>query len=228
MASASSSHGHGHGHSHDTLGLTTEDSSTFEDSADETAATVDQKPATFTRSLSPIILRRNADSNAANGVTQENGNHARTPSSFRSSHPNPHLQHRKLINLLPKYYTLNTSIPHFSAQIDIRKLLEHLILFSAVSIALTKFTFSRNVVHEPWITRGMCRILAEDAYSPVTRAGDSHCCFGPLHDSNTENSSTYRCTDTYRTRTPSACIFYRCKGHPTKAVPLMDDYPEGL
>jgi hypothetical protein len=197
MASASSghSHGHGHGHGHGTLGLTTEDSSTFEDSADDDsirnrAATVDQKPATFTRSLSPVILRRNGDNrdpSAPNGVPQENGNHVRTPSSFSSSHPNPHLQHRKLINLFPKYFTLNVSIPHFSAQIDIRKLLEHLILFSAVSIALAKFTFSRNVVHEPWITRGMSCILAEDAGSPVTRAGHSHCCFGALHDSNTQN-----------------------------------------
>jgi hypothetical protein len=191
MASASSSHGHDHNHGNGTPGLTTEESSTFEDSADDDEIpTVDQKPATFTRNLSPVISRRNGDnrdSSAPNSIVHENGTHARTPSSFWLSYPNPHQQHRKLINLFPKYYTLNVSIPRFNAQIDIRKLLEHLILFSAVSIALAKFTFSRSVVHEPWITRGMPCIPAEDTYSPVTRARHSNCCFGALHDSDTEN-----------------------------------------
>jgi hypothetical protein len=161
MASASSSHSHG------TLGVTGEDSSTFDDSADDDSIhgrslPGEHKPTGFklTRSLSPVISRKaveHPDVGPAN--TTHPPTHTRSPSSMRHS---SHNHHRIIINLLPKYYIFHSLIPSFGAQIDIRKLLEHLLLFSAIILAIVQFSRSPYVVDELWIVRGMFILILTD------------------------------------------------------------------
>lgn len=149
MASASSSHSHG------TLEHTGEDSSTFDESDTILSRPVPvSKPVNlrFTRSQSPIATR-NTVQHPHVATVDATQSHTRTPSSMRHSSLQSH-HHRIIINLLPKYYIFNPSIPRFGAQIDIRKLLEHLILFFAISLALVQFSRSAYVVNELWIIRG--------------------------------------------------------------------------
>jgi len=159
MASASSSHSHG------TLGVTGEDSSTFDDSADDDSihgrtVPVDHKSVNlrFARSLSPTVSRtaEHRDPGLAN-ITASYP--TRTPASMRHS---SHNHHRIIINLLPKHYIFNSTILHYGAQIDIRKLLEHSLLFSVIILAIIQFTRSPYVVDEFWIVRGIFSPLFTD------------------------------------------------------------------
>jgi hypothetical protein len=153
MASASSSHSHG------TVGVTGEDSSTFDDSADDDSVHgrdvhVDHQPTSFrlTRSLSPAISRTTEHPGVCPAhATPHHPTHTRSPSSMRHS---SHNHHRIIVNLLPKYYILNPSIPRLSAQIDTRKLLEHLLLFSAIILAIVQFSRFPHVIDELWVVRG--------------------------------------------------------------------------
>lgn len=172
MASASSSHSHGNPQH------TGEESSTFDDSPDEDSSVRSRRlveqtatPPSFSRNSSPTVSRNSGQHPpvATTDATQQNSPHIRTPSSMRhwSSHG---VHHKIIINLLPKYYILNPSIPRFGAQVDIRKLLEHLILFFAISVALFQFSRSPYVVDELWIVRELGALtVASAVYMLATR-----------------------------------------------------------
>ncbi|PVG04314.1 hypothetical protein CPB86DRAFT_747729 [Serendipita vermifera] len=182
MASASSSH------SHSTLSIMAEDSSTFEESADEDSVlsrdhrvdddsgyVAKENAPTTRRSVSPVVTRRSIDQKNGSSLIYSAQNvisrHSRSPSAFRQifSH-SPHPVHKKMIHLLPKYYTLHTFIPRFSTQIDTRKLLEHVILFSAILTALLRYSLLPNAVSEFWIIRelGILTLLSA-LYMMATR-----------------------------------------------------------
>lgn len=231
MASASSSH------SHKALGLSTEDGSTLENSTDDDSiqsrpATVEPKPLRFTRSISPLALRRNIDpkeSIPANSAQQASHGRGRS-SSLRSSHTTGHHHHqpRKSVHLFRRYYSFNPYIPRLSAQIDTRKLLEHLILFTAVTVALAQFSVSPNVVHELWIIRGIIfRFILE--HSLINRrTRHSCCCFSALFGCDANASWNPPSIFKHRTWTQTSWANWGTERFHVENIPDMDDYPEGL
>ncbi|KAG8832409.1 hypothetical protein FRC17_001390 [Serendipita sp. 399] len=180
MASASSSH------STHTLGAL-EDSSTCDESADDIVVVHrdDYKPptmtpanptqesspaATFTRSISPIASRKipPQNENLVGNVTAANSNgHAThtSPSTLRHSHSSSY-RHRMHSNLLPKYFSAFSSIPRLSAQVDTRKFIEHLILFTGAITTLYKFSSLQNVV-EYWLLL----LFTLDSLHPLAELG---------------------------------------------------------
>ncbi|CAG7849583.1 Dolichol kinase sec59 [Serendipita indica DSM 11827] len=160
-ASASSSH-----HS-----LVTEDSSTFDDSADDdngslVIVNIPQKLSEsphVVRSESPVVIQESPV--APHAVQERSATHTRSVSTIRHSH-STHV-HRKQVNLLPKSFTFAPSIPSWSAQVDVRKLCEHVILFTAAAITLVKFSL---LPHEHWIVRELGTLTVVSAlYMIATR-----------------------------------------------------------
>jgi hypothetical protein len=183
MASASSSH------SHSALSIMGEDSSTFEESADEVSVlsrdhrvdddsgyVAKENVVTARRSVSPVVIRRSIDQKDGSSLVYSAqsmiNRHSRSPSAFRQmfSH-SPHPVPKKMIHLLPKHYTLQPFIPRFSTQIDTRKLLEHVILFSSILTALIRYSLLPNVVSEFWIIRGKFSLVISRILTSFSELG---------------------------------------------------------
>lgn len=181
LASASSSTSR---HRHPHLGEMDDGSSTFDEFADSDSILSRQsRPAKSTPSVSvaseqqvedtiqmkragsPIATRKSGDhtqNGTQNGSGHSHGHghthvHTRIPSSFRHW-SSVGLRDRRIVHLLPKYYLFNTPIPHFNAKIDIRRFIEHSILFGGVSFSIFKLLFQKHneddVVQQWWIVRG--------------------------------------------------------------------------
>lgn len=72
-------------------------------------------------------------------------------------HPlqHPHSQRPVQSGIFPQHYLLHFWPLPIHAFIDIRRLVEHLLMYGVVCYALLKFIVNQNVVYEPWLVKGM-------------------------------------------------------------------------
>jgi hypothetical protein len=72
-------------------------------------------------------------------------------------HPpqHPHSQRPVQSSIFPQHYLLHLWPLPIHAFIDIRRLVEHLLMYGVVCYALSKFIVNQHAVYEPWLVKGM-------------------------------------------------------------------------
>ena len=155
-ASASSSRADGN------LEVNSEDTSTFGESSDSDATpdnvgqppTPSQRTFSFTAkraSHSPSSTRRTPSSPVKEPCK------ITPPRSSSMLHPlqHPHPQRPVQSSVLSQHYLLHFWPLPIHAFIDLRRLVEHVLMYAAVCYALFKFVVNKTLVYEPWLVKGM-------------------------------------------------------------------------
>ena len=66
----------------------------------------------------------------------------------------PHSQRPVQSGILSQHYLLHFWPLPIHAFIDLRRLVEHVLLYAAVCYALFKFVVNENIIYESWLVKG--------------------------------------------------------------------------
>lgn len=142
--------------------MTSEDTSTFGGSSDSdvTPDTLGQ-PATPRQRIFSVPAKRTSRSSSSGrrrpSSPIKEPRKITPPNASSALHPlqHPHSQRPVHSSVFSQHYLLHFWPFPIHAFIDIRRLMEHLLIYGVVCYALLKFVVNQNVVHEPWLVKGM-------------------------------------------------------------------------